>query len=664
LQTKDCGPHFLKGNLTFTIFPEARMKIDHQPVQAAVETRQSEFADQILSRLLTGYVILLYSIQVLAILAGVLKLPMSLWMARLILAFAIAVAILLFLVPKFPVTRPLSAKLRSSHFLVWGFAAISLGIYIILCIAAYHMPDLSYDGNSYHIPTISMWDQAGYVHWVETPYLESSVNGYPKGAELIAYVLVKAFNNQIINMINLIFLPLGVFGIMLLARRLDVQVPLAVCAGLTFILVPINIGQSPTTYVDSAFASSVVGFLALTFSLVKFPGLNIKHLAVIGASMGLMISVKSTGIAVAGLGSLTMMLLLMVAFRHTGLEKHPLSKSSALKPVFAILAGLLITGTVALAGGYWYIRNYLVTGSPLYPVGLDLFGIHIFPGISISESIFSSQVTPEKIQTWPVALQVLYTWAQSPGDWPESILGYDSSRGGLGYLWIIGCVPSIVLMAIAFLKSKRNRKWGFALLFAITTAAFLVTPLRWWARYTLWIYALGLPCLAFTFDRIIGGANNFLNKIGRIWMIFCTGILVIEAGYSTINVIALASPQPLRSNLTHIFDRHIWEWPVAYLFPAMQDTVIEEILSGNEPVAMGPHGDNDFWHYAGLIGQLSQPIGARQMILLHEDNIQAQLQSNPVKYIIWDKTIPIPAELDELAVRINNVDQFIVLTLR
>ncbi len=102
------------------------------------------------------------------------------------------------------------------------FPGIAGMTYILLWAAAYIMPDLSYDGNAYHIPSISMWDPRGYISWVNTNYLEPLINGYPKGAELVAYILVKAFNNNIINSVNLIFLPLGIFGIAYIANSLGV----------------------------------------------------------------------------------------------------------------------------------------------------------------------------------------------------------------------------------------------------------------------------------------------------------------------------------------------------------------------------------------------------------------------------------------------------------
>ena len=47
----------------------------------------------------------------------------------------------------------------------------------------------------------------------------------------------------------------------------------------------------------------------------------------------------------------------------------------------------LLTALGLLLGGYWYLRNWLVTGNPLYPVQVDLGAWTLFPGAFGSEQI-------------------------------------------------------------------------------------------------------------------------------------------------------------------------------------------------------------------------------------------------------------------------------------
>ncbi len=610
-------------------------------------------------RFFSGFLVAIYTIQCLALIVSLLQLTISAWAARGILALAWAAFLgILFSNRK---TRHPGYRFNRRHLPAWAFLIFVLAVYFLLWIAAYHMPDLSWDGNAYHIPTIAFWDQVGRVHWVNTPYLESIINGYPKGAELVTYILVKAFNNNLINTGNLVFLPLGVLGINILARKFGTPPLLALCAGSAYVLIPINIGQSPTSYVDAAFAASVVAFFALTILLADLPRLKSADIALYAVSTGIMISIKSTGIAFAALGIFTLeMVRFLATLRSSTSTRKPWRKTTFHFIGSAVVLLLLIL-LISLPGEYWYLRNWILGGSPLYPVGISILGHPLFPGVPVTAAISGAENTPDLYRSWSMVRQVLNSWLQGLDEWPQSIKGYDSRFGGLGFLWLLGCVPSILGMLYVVPRVEPAIKRSTLLLLSITALSFLATPMRWWARYTLWIYAIGLPCLAW-FAWKISSRKNLLATLDRIWMAICVGMLLLESGYAVLDILALASPQPLRANLANPFDPKVWEWPAAYLFPGMKGTVIEEVLASDATVVLGPHGENDFWHYAGLIGQLCQPIGQRRLIILGE-NWDLSQGFGKARYVIWDETMPLPPYLETLAIEIKRSDQFVILTL-
>jgi 4-amino-4-deoxy-L-arabinose transferase-like glycosyltransferase len=55
-----------------------------------------------------------------------------------------------------------------------------------------------------------------------------------------------------------------------------------------------------------------------------------------------------------------------------------------------LLNFIIFIAAAAVTGAYWYIRNLAVTGSPFYPIGLDLFGISVFKGAYIREAMLRS----------------------------------------------------------------------------------------------------------------------------------------------------------------------------------------------------------------------------------------------------------------------------------
>jgi hypothetical protein len=618
---------------------------------------------------LTSYIFFLYSIQVITIGLSLLHIGITSWVARAILGLAMATGMLFFFIfGRREKSLPAVEFGRKTWMLIAGFLGFVALIYLILWLAAYVMPDLSWDGNAYHIPTIALWNAKGYVNWVSTPYLEGIINGYPKGMELVSFVIVKAISNSIINASNLIFLPLGILGIATLASLLGVPAWLSICAGAAYVLIPVNINQSVTTYVDSAFASSAIGLLAMAACLCRPDDLEWKNITAFGAVMGLTLGVKSTGVAFSGMALISVGLIWIIdrtkitRLFHIGGEKL----SAALKRVY-FLPALLVILIISLAGGgYWYLRNLFLAGSPLYPAGLTVLGHGIFPGSSILETISGQSNTLEQLRGWPSFLQVLYTWAQGLKSWPLSLKGYDSRLGGLGFLWLLGCIPAMIIALINFRKFSPLQKRILAVTLSIVGVTFILTPLNWWARYTLWIYGLGLPVFALVIFTSVFNPN--LSRLNRlmiiVWLGTCMGMLLFEAAYSTVDVIALSSPGPLRTHLATIFESRSWEWPSNYLFPDMENTQIQTVLFENKNTALGPHGEMDFWHYAGLVGELSQPIGARRLTFLSEEPDNTELANlADIRYILWDKSVHLPALLESRAVSTVVVDDWLILTM-
>jgi hypothetical protein len=622
-----------------------------------------------LFNLLSSIILFLFSMQVITIGLSLVHVRISPWTARGILAASTAVALVFFVHNQSkPKLMAYTKQIRRWQIPIFGFLGIAALTYFILWAVAYIVPDLSYDGNAYHIPAISMWDARGYIFWVNTNFLEPLINGYPKGAELVSYILVKALGNSLINTVNLIYILLGIFGIAYLTRSLGAGRLLSLCAGAAFLLIPVNIYQSTTTYVDAAYASCAVGFIAVLVYMSNRRYMEWKGIITFGAVMGLTLSTKSTGIALSGLSMLALASIwIKDSFFSTSVLKAQIRPTNKVKTTIKIIAVLFIVCLIAIAGGgYWYIRNYVMTGTPLYPVGLTIMGKTIFPGVTVSQAIFENSNTLPQLKGTSPVVRIFYDWFQGFKAWPLSIKGYDSRNGGLGFLWLFACIPSIGISILSFPSLTLPQKRILLILSCITGAAFLTVPLNWWARYTLWIYALGLPCFAFVLTRTVLNpkAKSWQKLISTVWMTICLGLLLFESAYCMLDVIALASPGSLRSNLANIFKPDTWEWPTGYLFPDMRNTVLEDVLTQPGTVVIGPHGEMEFWRYAGLIGELAQPIGTRRLEFISESQGNSgQIGLADVEYILWDESIVLPHALASLADTITPAGGFLVLKL-
>jgi hypothetical protein len=326
-----------------------------------------------------------------------------------------------------------------------------------------------------------------------------------------------------------------------------------------------------------------------------------------------------------------------------------------------------VIGLITIAGGgYWYIRNYIVTGTPLYPVGIIIVGKTIFPGVSVSQAISENTNIPSQLKYISPVTRVLYDWAQGIKAWPLSIKGYDSRTGGLGFLWLAACIPSIFISFLSYPKLTYTQKKILLILASVIGLAFLISPLNWWARYTIWIYAMGLPCFAFVLNKTV--LNHIVRPwqkfVSSVWISVCLGLLFFEAAFCLVDVYALATPGSLHNNLANIIKPDTWKWPTNYLFPDMRNTIIDDVLTQPGTVVIGPRGDMDFWRYAGLIGELAQPIGERHLEFISEAQGKSdQIDLAGAKYILWDASVALPTNMESMALSISPAAGYVVLSL-
>ena len=216
---------------------------------------------------------------------------------------------------------------------------------------------------------------------------------------------------------------------------------------------------------------------------------------------------------------------------------------------------------------------------------------------------------------------------------------------------------------------------------AVVAAAFLLQPLCWWARYTVWIYAVGLPCFAVAAHHGLRGsgactrANLFRVRGARLWVACCCAALLIEGAWcllsAGISSMHLQKRQLLENPAKAL--AHVWRWRaerVSIYAPALKGTVMEGVLDEQEPVACGPFqsqmpGDGR-WKRE-LVGWLSYPLGQRRVYGLSYECDSAEiirLQRNEVRHVVWDDMVPIPETLCAASERIERAPGLIVLTLR
>ena len=552
-----------------------------------------------------------------------------------------------------------SRGLRARDLLLAVPLLAAAGIYLAMWFSALVAPERSWDGNTYHLPAIHAWLHAGQIHWIDSRMANADImNGYPKNAELLGMAAVQlSGSRRLSHCQNLLFLPLGFLAVACLVRLAGVGRRGALLGGALFLLAPVNLAQSVTTYVDTAYACCVVAFLAalgLAVRQLRATGNLPWHcLPMMGSAFGLGVGIRQTAVfllpgALVALGMLTPR-----AEAGGGSRRALRYGGAALFVAAAALWGLAI-------GGFWYARNVRRDGNPFYPVRITVLGKTLFAGRDLKDLGIEGQAD-EAMQGWSRPRQILYAWAQGLTEWPASIRRVDSRTGGLGFLWVLGCVPAIFMVGR---RAARDEEFAPLLAVAgVALVAFLATPENWWARYTVWIYAAGLPCFArVARDAFAAGRKGIV----RAWAMACVGVVLLEGALGAAEVVSRSYPGPRPLRLADALTRSNWRWPSNYLYPATRGSLFDQALAGSDAVAFGPTlADGKCRVRKGMVGQLAQPVGRRAILPIPLGAGHGDLTDllRGARYLIWDTgAIPPhcapPEELLRLGSAWSQVDGF------
>ena len=388
--------------------------------------------------------------------------------------------------------------------LVLGLAQVA---WIILLGLLFPVTD--FDGNSYHMTYIAQAIQNHHIYDVSSSI--SWLVGYPKGGELIQMWNVIIPNNDILaDLAQVPFLLLGVVSLYALATRVGVSMRDARFASLLFLFLPIVINQAKTTYVDVML--SALFFAAL--ALVTKKNLSRLDLVFTGTIFSLLIAVKATG-ALFVVACLPFLLLSIITVK----------KKKIVPDYKKYLISLGLIAAPVIFGLYWYVKNLIAHGTPLYPFGLEVFGTPIFPGRTFQEFI-AGAFTNSSFLPNGVFEKVWFVWTEQK-DWFGCLYNYDSTFSGLGPLWFTLLVPAALIGIVIAIK---RRNYLFLSLTAILGTIFLLYPANFYSRYVIFIVAIGVISFGLA-STILGGKMRVLTQLVAIWL----ALIVIATNFTLCN---------------------------------------------------------------------------------------------------------------------------------
>ncbi len=380
---------------------------------------------------------------------------------------------------------------------IFSLFLISVGWLIFL---GYLFPSYTWDALWYHLPIVGYTIQSGAIQENPSPFLiDLFINIFPKNIELFFIWNTIFLRSDIITDLSQLFFTItGVLAVYSISVKLGLKAEKALYSSFLFFFAPVIILQSITNYVD--IAVSVLFIVAVNFIMYagpdEFSGSQAGLVRRRGIRIPVLLAGFSAGILMGSKGSgplfvlvLSGMFLAMECIKHfnffnlmPSVHKEFSVKESLIRYFFCFIS------PVILMGGYWYIKNWVVYGNPVYPIEISFFDITIFKGL------YKGIIDPV-----PLVLQEMYPLQRLFHVWLEKVeyYLYDSRLSGFGPVWFILLLPSIAA-AIAF--SIKTKKYNFLYISAIFIVTFILYPRNWYTRYVIFMIAFGSVSFGLTLD--------------------------------------------------------------------------------------------------------------------------------------------------------------------
>jgi len=267
---------------------------------------------------------------------------------------------------------PAPPQLDSYIFLIIGPIA---ALFLLRYFYAILQIPIEYDSISYHLPFVVEWFKTKSLLPIYYNAFAGPVGYYPSNVELFELWSFLPFGKDFfINFINFFMFPIIIFGSYGVLKNLKIR-SVAAWTGIGFLMyMPIIPHFFGFPHVDVFF--TVAFILAIYFLQEFWKTKFISDFVLSGIAIGLFVGTKYLGIPYA----LPLLIVAGVAVIKN-FYKHKIKLLGA-------IAGF--TGGGILGGGFWYIRNWLQSGNPIFPTEVVVAGHKLFSGYyGLTEKIFN-----------------------------------------------------------------------------------------------------------------------------------------------------------------------------------------------------------------------------------------------------------------------------------
>jgi hypothetical protein len=222
-------------------------------------------------------------------------------------------------------------------------------------------PPFGWDSLNYHFSFPVEWLRHGNLINPITIFDDPSPSYYPINGSLFYLWLLFGFRSVFLaDLGQLPFFLLSFLAVYDISRKIGLSQKSSFLCSLVFILIPNFFKQLQIAYVDIMVAGLFLAAVNFLFLLERqFSWQNVISYSL---SLGLLLGTKTV--------ALPYVFLLLVPFIYL-----------CLKQVRRIPFALVVVFLLVLLGGFSYIRNFLCTANPLYPLDYKIWGRPIFKGV-------------------------------------------------------------------------------------------------------------------------------------------------------------------------------------------------------------------------------------------------------------------------------------------
>lgn len=418
----------------------------------------------------------------------------------------------------------------------WKFLALLLSpflfIYLLRFFTAIYQIPLEYDNVAYHLPFVVEWLKTGDLLSVYYSAFANAIGYYPSNFELFNLWLYLPFNaDYFVNLVNLPFFPMLLLAFYAVARNMNISSRNSLYAGAFFLYMPQTFRQMGVPLVDVFFS---LMFVLGIFYLQEYVKSKSKIDALLfGFTLGVFVGVKYLGLPYLFPFAFLILYFLIKQFNGKWLD-------------FSKVCLIVFSGGF-LGGGFWYLRNWIQSGNPLFPVEVKLGDFVLFDGIDgMTENVLSSS---------------LLNQVDSLEKLKEFVVKFYYMVGGQSAILLLSFLVIFCLILYGlWLKFVKNKDTELLLPVTIFMSGVFYFFFYWKApytyqdlipnvRYSMMFLATGSLMVAYCMDRskLIGVVNSLLIPF----------VFVINFAYLILNVPSLIIPN----------DRLVLDWNLISILP-------------------------------------------------------------------------------------------------